>query len=319
MSPENKQRVIGIVILVAFVALLIPFLFTSGIGRKKSSTPEQVSVNMEPSQPAGQVIENTGSAAVPVAQNAAMATSAPNQSQITAEAQGPVATNASVAPQAAADVSLPPEVANSNQAALPPLPSIQSDAELANITANALAAAETATKEQPADQTTATKALATTETATKEQPIDQATATGAVVPEPQKKIDETLLIDKMIKQSANTNTKVKVKTKIKTNAKSSGKAATANKQNNVITKKVETKKSGNWSVQVGSFTNAASVNKLVSQLRSKGFQAYLQKITKGDATMTRVLVGHEANKLAAAAINDKLSADLNITGHLVRN
>ena len=34
MSPENKQRAVGIVVLVAFIALLIPFLFTSGVKKK---------------------------------------------------------------------------------------------------------------------------------------------------------------------------------------------------------------------------------------------------------------------------------------------
>lgn len=34
MSPENKQRVVGVIVLVAFIALLIPFLFTSGLKKK---------------------------------------------------------------------------------------------------------------------------------------------------------------------------------------------------------------------------------------------------------------------------------------------
>lgn len=40
MSFENKQRVIGIVVLIAFIALLIPFLFTSGIKRKQTAKDE---------------------------------------------------------------------------------------------------------------------------------------------------------------------------------------------------------------------------------------------------------------------------------------
>ncbi len=40
MSPENKQRVVGIIVLVAFIALLIPFLFTSGIKKKEQSISE---------------------------------------------------------------------------------------------------------------------------------------------------------------------------------------------------------------------------------------------------------------------------------------
>lgn len=40
MSFENKQRVIGIVVLIAFIALLIPFLFTSGIKKKQAAKDE---------------------------------------------------------------------------------------------------------------------------------------------------------------------------------------------------------------------------------------------------------------------------------------
>ncbi len=42
MSPENKQRLIGIVVLVAFIAILVPFLFTSGL--KKHNTTDQVNL-----------------------------------------------------------------------------------------------------------------------------------------------------------------------------------------------------------------------------------------------------------------------------------
>lgn len=40
MSPEHKQRIVGVAVLAAFVILLIPFLFTSGIRKKLSNTDE---------------------------------------------------------------------------------------------------------------------------------------------------------------------------------------------------------------------------------------------------------------------------------------
>lgn len=303
MSPENKQRIIGIVILVAFVALLIPFLFTSGIGRKISK-PDQIPMHSEQRQLAAEQIENASNITVmPTEQPAA---STINQSQVTPGAQ--VSTEADkksleagdlpLLPQAPAtlserpsDVSFPPELSNNNQASLPPLPTIQNDAELTNKT-SAVVAPEVVPGEKQAD---------------KEAVI--------VTPEPQKKIDEALLVDKMVKKSTNVKAKVKAKSK----AKVAPIAPVVDKKNNIVAKKVNIKKTDNWSVQAGSFTNPASVNKLVSQLRSKGFQAYLQKITKNGSTMTRVLVGHEANKQAAGDIANKLSTDLGITGHLVRS
>lgn len=41
MSPESKQRAVGVIVLIAFIALLIPFLFTSGIKKKPQSVGEE--------------------------------------------------------------------------------------------------------------------------------------------------------------------------------------------------------------------------------------------------------------------------------------
>lgn len=289
MSPENKQRIIGIVILVAFVALLIPFLFTNGIGRKISKS-DQIPMNPEQRQLATKQIESVNNTTVPVEQSAVpiinqSAIPAINQSAIPATTDQPQV----ISNERSSDVSFPPELSGNNQASLPPLPTIQNDDELTNKT-DIVVAPEAVIKERQIN---------------KEAII--------VTPEPQKKIDEALLVDKIVKKS--TKAKIKVKSKIKT----APIAPVVNKKNNIIAKKISVKKTDNWSVQAGSFTNPASVNKLVSQLRSKGFQAYLQKITKNGSTMTRVLVGHEANKQAAGDIANKLSADLGITGHLVRS
>ena len=48
MNPESKQRIVGVVVLVAFIALLVPFLFTSGIknGHQSSSSNEPVPIQV---------------------------------------------------------------------------------------------------------------------------------------------------------------------------------------------------------------------------------------------------------------------------------
>lgn len=47
MKPENKQRIIGIIVLVAFIALLIPFLFTSGIKKKSPTVDDKTSQKID--------------------------------------------------------------------------------------------------------------------------------------------------------------------------------------------------------------------------------------------------------------------------------
>lgn len=296
MSPENKQRVIGIVILVAFVALLIPFLFTNGIGKKVTKS-DQIPILQEERQLATQQIDNTnnvtnvdsrqlkisnttGQAPALVDQNSSpQAPVAADQKSMETtmplSPQDPVATN-----ERPSDVSFPPELSNNNKAPVLPLPALQSDAELTGKT-NVVTATEIATIEEE--------------------------------PKTQKKIDETLLMDKMIKKSTGTKAQNKTKT-----------MPIVNKKNNTIAKKAGIKKTiirktGNWSVQIGSFKNPDGANKLVNQLRSKGFKTYLQKVTKNDTTMIRVLVGSEVDKQTAEQTANKLSTDLNITGNLIRN
>jgi len=74
-----------------------------------------------------------------------------------------------------------------------------------------------------------------------------------------------------------------------------------------------------WSVQVGSFSDEAHVQKLLTQLHSKGFQVYTQKITTSTGSLTRVLVGREAKKEKASQIAGQLETTMKIKGRLIRN
>lgn len=68
MNFAKKQRVVGIVVLIAFIALLIPFLFTSGIKRKHSAGDE-IPINAKKRQLIAQQIQSindTDGASVPV-------------------------------------------------------------------------------------------------------------------------------------------------------------------------------------------------------------------------------------------------------------
>jgi cell division septation protein DedD len=63
-----------------------------------------------------------------------------------------------------------------------------------------------------------------------------------------------------------------------------------------------------WSVQVGAFGSAAAANKLVAELKSAGFPAYVAPISKGGKTLHRVRVGPEASRADADRLGAKLKA-----------
>ena len=61
-----------------------------------------------------------------------------------------------------------------------------------------------------------------------------------------------------------------------------------------------------WTVQVGAFGTAATARKMVSDLNSAGFKAYVSPLAKGGKTLHRVRVGHLADRPDA----DQLAAKL---------
>lgn len=73
-----------------------------------------------------------------------------------------------------------------------------------------------------------------------------------------------------------------------------------------------------WSVQLGSFSTKSNAVKLIQQLESQGFTAYMRttKTTKGD--FIRVLVGPYLQRNEAAESEKRIRAGLNIQGILVK-
>ena len=63
---------------------------------------------------------------------------------------------------------------------------------------------------------------------------------------------------------------------------------------------------GGWSVQVGAFGTAGAATKLVAELKSAGFSAYISPISRGGKTLHRVRVGPESARPDA----DKLATRL---------
>lgn len=74
---------------------------------------------------------------------------------------------------------------------------------------------------------------------------------------------------------------------------------------------------GNWAIQLGSFSEVANANNLVSDLKSKGFNAFTER-HHNNKSRHRVLIGPEADRESADAIVAKLDQQHHIKSIVVR-
>ena len=67
-----------------------------------------------------------------------------------------------------------------------------------------------------------------------------------------------------------------------------------------------------WAVQVGSFTQRDNAMRLRDQLRSKGYKAFVERITSADKTFYRVRVGPEVSREKAMALQKDLQSKMKL-------
>ena len=67
-----------------------------------------------------------------------------------------------------------------------------------------------------------------------------------------------------------------------------------------------------WAVQVGSFTQRDNAMRLRDQLRSKGYKAFVERITSADKTFYRVRVGPEVSREKAVALQKDLQSKMKL-------
>ena len=65
---------------------------------------------------------------------------------------------------------------------------------------------------------------------------------------------------------------------------------------------------GGWAVQVGAFGSAEAANKLVRQLQSADFAAYVAPVSRSGKTLHRVRVGPVTERAGAEALVPALKA-----------
>jgi len=278
MNIQNKQRIIGIVVIVAFLALLIPFLFTSGPKKNADTVPANPSMIRLPTftkkAPDANVGQQKPAEVVPLVAPAPAPQQAqeqspqvPDQDMNAGEKQIPVAVNP---PQGASgNENLPPQMMEAQQ---------QPAAETQNapVAQEAKPVAQVIEKKE---KPVTTKAIKTTSKTTSKKAQTKAQA-------------------KALKAKAHAGKKPIKKSKSKTEAKT-----TVAKGKNF------------WAVQIGSFEDKARVAKLTKEIHGLGYHVYTQKVTvsKG-VTLTRVMVGHETSKDSAEKIAKHLEKSLKLSG-----
>ena len=72
--------------------------------------------------------------------------------------------------------------------------------------------------------------------------------------------------------------------------------------------------SGAWLVQLGSFGNPDNAVRLRDNVRAKGYDSYIQKVVRGDTTLTRVFSGPFAEKAEAERAKKRLDAEFGVNG-----
>ena len=66
---------------------------------------------------------------------------------------------------------------------------------------------------------------------------------------------------------------------------------------------------GMWAVQLGSFSNRANAERLASELRGKGYAAFLSQLSSSGGPLHRVRIGPQKDRASAESMAARLAAD----------
>lgn len=298
MLIENKQRLVGIIVLVVFVALLVPFLFSGGSKKEaKEATDKTINNSAIPvttttSLNAPQVLEQnaptinttTNAAANPPAVSGQAVDTIPVQTINTEMPSNVGVQQPEPIKKSSGSIAQPmPPVVKHSAPSLAPAPAATPTVMAAPVAQSAtVATPATPTMGQPAAQPVATMVEQPTTqpvAAVPAQPIAQPAATTVA------KQPTTIQYKKaVLKPHALTGT---------------------------VTGTF-------WAVQVGSFADQNHVQKLLKDLHAKGFHVTAQKIKTAHGMLTRVVVGHEASRAGAETVAAKLEKTSHLKGTIIK-
>lgn len=330
---KTKHRIIGLVILVALAVIIVPLFFSrSGSSDKTAIAPSNVSTAS--GQPEIQQI------AIPTQQNATSPTAKPASTAPSADlATQPLqatadngqsntpdnnANTSAANPQTAAgDNNTQATVAEQNTVAaeneVEPAATAQPTTAQASTTQ---ASSSQATNVAPAASDNTTTANATTLAAApasaksnvtpasnSSSASDNSNSTEEAAPPTEKGTPKTPI-------PRNKNGAVKHKYAAE---EESAVVAKKHESHEVTAAKAKAAELANaWSVQLGSFSQKENAEKLVKELRSKGYAAYMHQAKSGKGSISRVYVGPELKREKAEAMATKLLETLNLKGVVVK-
>lgn len=308
MLIENKQRLVGIIVLAVFVALLIPFLFVGNSG-KNNQTPkvaDNINVTTVPgNNTAVNLPEQTMAAnyTMPAPQNAMPTEMSP---------AAPVAPVTPVAPAATAQVApqqqpvMPIQTTTTIDTTPVPSPVVNQTAPVIAPTAQPGTPAPGMNMPQPAPvanlpvtqpvTTPANIAPRTSQPVAAKAPVQSAPVVAA---------PPTVSAVKPVVQAVATESPVVVSKPLQKAVVAKHKATTTGAH--LV-----------WAVQVGSFANQQHVNHVVAELKAKGFHGMTQKVKTSHGTLTRIVVGEEPTREQAMKLADKLEKNIHLKGTVVR-
>jgi len=340
MEKKKLQRIIGILVVVAFVIVLIPLL----IG-KKDAPPQQVATLTAPPFPEQQsspattpeasqdtvAQNNTGNSAVsPIsttdtnnsnAQNTATTSPANTVNPDVQDNDNGITPIASVESDTQSTVpatATPVNPTDANNTLAPSATQARPVAQNTNAISPASAADSTNNiKQQPTtldshpnvkytDNTVeVTPALAESKPAQNTEEITPAvtnTINGAI--SPQAKVEKTAAV--------NTST---VK---ETKPAPIHKSLIAKKAGHFSEKDLANLKKPAWVVQMGSFKNKSNAHRLADQLRAAGFKAFTHEVTSSAGTIrTRVYIGPEFKEASALKLSTQVEQAIKLRGFVV--
>ncbi len=309
MEKKKLQRVIGISVVVAFVIVLIPFLFGKRELPQQQEASAPTSSTLLPQQTASATASDANQPTV--AQNNAgtadMADANNTNMQNTAEDNGitpitapPVASN----PQSAAPVTVVNPADTNSQPTAPPT-QLNNTAQ----NTNAMAPANTTNSANPPSampNPSPSVAPVVDNNLPAENKVE-------VVPAVTSEVDETAHPQATAEQAATLTTVQEVKSHA-----IHKKSGIAKKASHFSEKKAGDLKKSAWVVQMGSFKDKSNAHRLVNQLKTSGFKAFTHEVTSpAGAVRTRVYIGPEFKQASAMKLSTKIEHEVKLRGFVV--
>ena len=321
MEKKKLQRIIGISVVVAFVIVLVPFIFgkrdmshqevatlaspdqqtstsdnTVSADNNASDTNQSNPVQTEntttdPNQTAmSQSNTNTANGPTPTPSNNA------EDNGITPIMPAPVASNQNPAPVAGN----PADTNTNNQPVVPPLPT--NDAGQNTSATNTMAPINPPTAvPAPSSSTHAAPVADTT------APTDDSTAMAPAV--------ATQANDVAHPQA--TAEPAAVVAPVKEKPKHVHKTLAVKKASHVAKANLANPKKPAWVVQMGSLKNKSNAHRLVEQLKTSGFKAFAHEVTSpAGAVRTRVYIGPEYKQASAKKLSARIEQQTKLQGFI---